>query len=113
MGGTDRTALCIVRTSRAHVVNTFDEEEKQFIVAQITHVMRGNRSVDATRREHGKAPLYDNRVKWLQTLIDKVNSLPSPPQDYCRQCAYVRKYHGDPKRFCSSACAIAAEKETK
>jgi len=28
----------------------------------------------------------------------------------CGQCAYVRAFHNDPERFCSSTCATKAEK---
>lgn len=57
---------------------TFDDEERAFLIAQIHNVIRNNRSLDATRREHGKAALYDDRIKWLQRLMTKVAGLPAP-----------------------------------
>lgn len=27
----------------------------------------------------------------------------------CGQCAYVRKFHNDPDRYCSSSCAVRGQ----
>lgn len=56
--------------------HTFDEEEKDFLIRQITNVMRSNMAIDANRRDNGKEALYVARIRWLQHLMTKVKELP-------------------------------------
>ena len=88
--------------------DTFDSEEKEFLIRQIGTTMKHNKALDATRRENNKAPLYDDRIRWLQKLAAKVANLP-PPKEECQQCVYVRRYYSDMTRYCSQSCATRQE----